>query len=76
MEASNPTKTYEWNILCYSFTNNELEIGSFKDLAKLTSLAHNHQSVIVHMLICTETMVRHANKGGIHEAISVNQICK
>lgn len=55
-EVSNPTKTFEWNILCYTFTNNELEIGSFKDLAKLTSLAHNHQNVIVHMLICTETM--------------------
>lgn len=54
--VSNPTKTFEWNILCYTFTKNELEIGSFKDLAKLTAVAHNHKNVIVHMLVCTETM--------------------
>ena len=47
---------YEWNILFYTFTDNELEIGSFKDLAKLTSLDHDNSSIVVSGLVDTASL--------------------
>jgi len=47
---------HEWNIMCYTFTDNDLEVGSFKDLAKLTCKNIQYHNVIIHMLIDTATM--------------------
>ena len=47
---------YEWNVLCYEFTDNELEIGSFKDLSKLTLIDSEYKSVVVNILVDTATM--------------------
>jgi len=47
---------HEWNIMCYTFTDNDLEVGSFKDLAKLTSINTQYHNVIIHMIIDTATM--------------------
>ena len=49
-------KIYEWNLLFYTFTDNELQEGSFKDLAKLTSLNQKNESVIIHILLDTMNM--------------------
>lgn len=48
-----PTK---WNLLFYTFTDNELEIGSFKDLAKLTAIDHDYDAIIINILLDTNTM--------------------
>lgn len=47
---------YEWNVLCYEFTDNELEVGSFKDLSKLTLIDTEYKSVVVNILVDTATM--------------------
>src|SRR5436189_4961009 len=56
MALADIKNNFEWNILCYTFTDNNLEIGSFRDLAKLTSIEHNHKNIIIHMIIDTQTM--------------------
>jgi Clostripain family len=47
---------YDWNILLYTFTDNDLEVGSFKDIAKLTALNNTYPNVVVNMLLDTATM--------------------
>ncbi len=46
----------DWNLIFYTFTDNELEVGSFKDLAKLTSIRHNYNNVTINILLDTNTM--------------------
>lgn len=50
------SKIYEWNLMFYTFTDNDLEVGSFRDLAKLTSNNYTYSNVIIHMLLDTATM--------------------
>lgn len=45
-----------WNVMFYTFTDNELEVGSFRDLAKLTALNLPYPNVVVHILVETRTM--------------------
>jgi hypothetical protein len=40
----------------YTFTDNDLEVGSFRDFAKLTELNLPYPNVVVHMLLETKTM--------------------
>ncbi|XWV26370.1 clostripain precursor [Tupanvirus soda lake] len=46
----------EWNIIFYTFTANELENLSFKDIAKLTEINKNYKNTHVSILLDTMTM--------------------
>lgn len=47
---------YDWNLLFYTFTDNDLEVGSFKDIAKLTALNCTSPNIVINMLLDTSTM--------------------
>jgi hypothetical protein len=53
--TTSPTQA-AWNVMFYTFTDNELEVGSFRDLAKLTALNLPYPNVVVHILLETRTM--------------------